>query len=59
MLAIRTLMLVSVLVLGGCSTFSTDRQDVGYSGSQCRDGSLMICSKDSLRGCDCGILVVL
>lgn len=59
MATLRALLLVSIAVLCGCSTMSSGRHDLGYSGSNCRDGTLMICSKDSLRGCDCGVLVVL
>ncbi len=55
----RILLLVSIVVLSGCANLTANHQGQDYSGSYCRDGSQMICSKDSLRGCGCGMLVVL
>jgi hypothetical protein len=59
MVRLRTLLLLSIVALSGCANLSAHRQGHDYSSSYCREGSQMICNKDSLRGCGCGNLVVL
>jgi hypothetical protein len=53
------LLLVSMLGLAGCASTGTHSNGIAYARPSCPGGTTMICEVNSLRGCQCGQLIVL
>ena len=58
MATIRTLIIVSLLGLAGCSSVPVASGPYPTR-AYCPDGTYMICEEGSARGCGCGHLIVL